>query len=284
MKQFAITYLMVLLLSASIPFITACSQVSEPVQNEGPYKLSEPEKITMQESLLEISGIALRSNNDDTVYAVQDEAGKIYCVALQDKKTVHYRFAKDGDFEDIAVFKQQIFMLRSDGTLFSADRFALTDQHDIEPVVFKQILPKGEYEGLFINEADSVIYVLCKNCKEAPDKETGTVYALKMNGSKALKQAAVVTYPVKQQDKEVWRPSALAKHPLTGDWYVLSSTNHLLCVYSNEWKLKTSYDLPEAVFNQPEGICFYSNGDMYIANEGSDTKKGNILIFRFKRP
>lgn len=283
MKHLFITYLTVFLLCASIPFITACFQTNKTLENKGPYELAQPEKITMPESLLEISGIALQPGSDDTVYAVQDEAGKIYRMALQNKNISHYRFAKDGDFEDVAIFKQQVFLLQSDGTLYSAAFFPTSPNNDIESVRYKDLLPKGEYEGLFINEADSMVYVLCKNCSGVDNKKLGIVYTLKMQGNSALAQMATLIYEVKQKDDHGWHPAALAKHPLTGDWYVLSSANHLLCVYSSDWELKTSYDLPSAVFNQPEGICFHTNGDMYIANEGSDSKKGNILIFRYNK-
>lgn len=283
MRHLIITYHTVLLLCASLPFIAACSQTNKPLENKGPYDLAQPEKITMPESLLEISGIALQPGTDDTVYAVQDEAGKIYCMALQNKNTSHYRFAKDGDFEDIAIFKQQVFLLQSNGTLFAVALFPPAQNNAIESVIYKDLLPKGEYEGLFINEADSMLYVLCKNCTGVDDKNSGIVYKLKMQGNSALAQMATLIYEIKQKVDHGWHPAALAKHPLTGDWYVLSSANHLLCVYSSDWELKTSYDLPSAVFNQPEGICFHTNGDMYIANEGSDSKKGNILIFRYNK-
>ena len=38
-------------------------------------------------------------------------------------------------------------------------------------------------------------------------------------------------------------------------------------------------ELDKRIFNQPEGICFSENGDMFISNEG---KNGKANILRFK--
>lgn len=62
-------------------------------------------------------------------------------------------------------------------------------------------------------------------------------------------------------------PSALAIHPLTGDWYVLSATNRLLAVYS-QGQLMSVYPLPAEVYYKPEGMTFCPNGDLYLSSEG----------------
>ncbi|RZK46858.1 MAG: SdiA-regulated family protein, partial [Pedobacter sp.] len=37
-------------------------------------------------------------------------------------------------------------------------------------------------------------------------------------------------------------------------------------------------------FNQPEGIAFDKDGNLFISNEGSETQTGNILRFDYKKP
>ncbi|RZK63080.1 MAG: SdiA-regulated family protein, partial [Pedobacter sp.] len=36
-------------------------------------------------------------------------------------------------------------------------------------------------------------------------------------------------------------------------------------------------------FNQPEGIAFDRDNNLYISNEGGDLSAGNILMFKLKK-
>ena len=79
--------------------------------------------------------------------------------------------------------------------------------------------------------------------------------------------------------KNGFRPSALAKNPLTKEWYIISAVNKLLVVTDENFKMKDSYALGGNLFNQPEGIAFDKEGNLYISNEGDDITQGNILKF-----
>ena len=83
------------------------------------YDLSKPEKFSMPESLLEISGIAFNKGNPDTVYAIQDEEGRLFKLAWNNKKQVNAKFGKAGDYEDVAILKDKVIVLKSNGTLYS---------------------------------------------------------------------------------------------------------------------------------------------------------------------
>ncbi len=67
--------------------------------------------------------------------------------------------------------------------------------------------------------------------------------------------------------KIVFHPSALAQNPLTREWFVLSSVNKLLVITDENWKVKSVYPLDPSVFNQPEGIAFDQQQNLYISNE-----------------
>ncbi|MEI9955485.1 MAG: SdiA-regulated domain-containing protein [Ferruginibacter sp.] len=66
---------------------------------------------------------------------------------------------------------------------------------------------------------------------------------------------------------------------LTNEWYILSSVNKLLVITDNNWKVQKTYPLDASLFNQPEGIAFDKQGNLYISNEGGDSGKGTILKF-----
>ena len=70
-----------------------------------------------------------------------------------------------------------------------------------------------------------------------------------------------------------------AKNPVTGEWFIVSAVNQLLVVADSNWTILNSYHLSGNDFNQPEGLAFDRDGNMYISNEGDDVTSGNILKF-----
>jgi uncharacterized protein YjiK len=87
---------------------------------------------------------------------------------------------------------------------------------------------------------------------------------------------------LKSERKKVrFHPSALARHPVTKEWYVLSSVNKALLVLDSQWKLKNTYQLDPILFKQPEGLAFDRQGDMYVSNEGHGGN-ANVLVFSYK--
>jgi secreted PhoX family phosphatase len=79
--------------------------------------------------------------------------------------------------------------------------------------------------------------------------------------------------------KRGFRPSGMAKNPVTSEWFLISAVNKLLVVTDHNWKIKETSLLNSNIFNQPEGIAFDDKGNLYISNEGDDLTEGNILRF-----
>ncbi len=48
----------------------------------------------------------------------------------------------------------------------------------------------------------------------------------------------------------------------------------MLVVTDTAWNIKQVYTLDPALFNQPEGITFDIDNNLYISNEGGNTKIG----------
>jgi len=83
------------------------------------YDFLKPDKFTMPSSLLEISGLAFHNMNSDSVYTIQDEDGKLFRQQWDVKKQKNMKFAPKGDYEDLAIFYERVFILKSNGTLYS---------------------------------------------------------------------------------------------------------------------------------------------------------------------
>jgi len=270
-----------------VMIFTACSHKRN-FENPKGYDINNPQKIVMPVSLHEISGIAFYKGDPDTVYAEEDENGKLYFLHPGDKKSSHFKFGKHGDYEDIAISKEFVIMLKSNGTLFTFP-FADLQQEGTERVVeWKDLLPKGEYEGMYADEASGLIYIICKNCPDENDKKIAKGYILQLNNQGQLSQHGNFEVNVKEIDKVLgskkldFRPSALAQNPRTKEWYIIASIGKILVVTDPNWNVTAVYNLNPALYVQPEGIAFDKNNNLYISNEGGDLHSGNILKTAWK--
>jgi uncharacterized protein YjiK len=233
----------------------------------------------MYNDLIEISGISFYKGNPDTVYAVQDEEGRVFRMAWGDRNAIQTKFGKKGDYEDLAIVQEMVYVLESNGTIISFPRADSKPEESAKE--WKDLLPKGEYEGMYGDEAEGKLYVLCKDCDG--DKKSVSVFLIDINDSLSRSSQ----FSIKEKDiedftkklKSDFRPSALAKNPLTGDWFIVSGVNQLLVIADSSWNIKNSYHLSSKTFNQPEGIAFDNDGNLYISNEGDNSENGNILKF-----
>lgn len=276
-------WLYMLLTVTGLVVLAGCS-MGKKEKRFNAYDLGAPEKFFMPESLSEISGIAFYKGNADTVYAIQDEEGKLFRLAWNRKKQYNSKFGKKGDYEDVVIANERVAILKSNGSLFV---FPFTDAVYEEPDSIKEWkldLPKGEYEGMYGDEKSGRLYVICKNCVEDDSHEmvSGFIFQWKDsivpdgNFSIDVNELKPFTGKVKRG----FRPSALAKNPITDEWFLVSAVNKLLVVTNRDWKVKEACTLDGNMFNQPEGIAFDQAGNLYISNEGDDLSQGNILKFK----
>ena len=251
------------------------------------YDINKPEKFVLNSSLKEISGITFIKGKEDVMYAIEDEAGKLFTVTLGSDKLSHSKFSKKGDYEDVTILNSNLVtVLRSDGSLFT---FSVNEigKEKIESVKeYENILPEGEYEGLFADSTNLI--ALCKNCPDDKQKKEVSVYTLQhvhgdsLTITNTFKVDISIIQPKDENGKEKFHPSGIAKNPVTHEWYIISSVNKLLLILDEQWKAKDYYPLDPSLFKQPEGITFNSKGDLYISNEGGEGD-ANILLFRFQK-
>ena len=257
-----------------------------PVVSPPGYQLDSPKKFVMSESLREISGIVMLRGNSDTLYAIGDEEGKLFYFHPGDGKFTYKKFGKKGDYEDVTILDNREFVvLRSDGSLFVFPLSLVEDGNTDNVEKYENILPSGEYEGLFGDDNGRLI-ALCKNCRDDDQRGEVSGYALERDKKGALTIIEHFKVDVSMlkltsiNRKAKFHPSCIARHPLTREWYILSSVNKLLLVLDDHWKVKASYALEPSLFKQPEGLAFDKKGNMYISNEGGDGN-ANVLLFTY---
>jgi len=263
-----------------------------PVVSPPGYKLGSPQKFIMSESLHEISGIVTLRGNGDTLYAIEDEQGKLFYFHPGDGKFAYKKFGKRGDYEDVTIVDNKEFVvLRSDGSLFVFPLSLVQDGNMDKVEKYENILPAGEYEGLFGDDNGGLI-ALCKNCPDDDQRDEVSGYVLergRRNAPGTTNSLAITSHfkvdvsmvkLTSMKRKVKFHPSCLARHPLTREWYIISAVNKILLVLDDHWKVKASYPLDPSLFKQPEGLAFDRKGNMYISNEGGQGN-ANVLLFRY---
>lgn len=241
-----------------------------------PYQLNNPDQTYLLPSELnEISGLTYYKEH--TLLCVQDEEAVVYVFDTKHGKVgQQFGFGGYGDFEGIEYVNGQIYVLESNGTLF---RF---EPGSTQIGQTKTDLPKKtEVEGLGYDPKTKRLLIAVKNGEGSSNK---AVYSFDLLNRAVFKDMSLNDEQLEGAgiDPKTYKPSGIAVHPLTGDWYMLTSAGKRLLITNRQAKIIYSEPLSPKQFRQPEGICFAPNGDLYIASEGKG-KKGYILRFRYRK-
>jgi uncharacterized protein YjiK len=247
------------------------------------------------EELKEISGISFV--NDSQVVAVQDETGVLFFYDLQ-KKTItrQLRFGSTGDYEDVAVAGNTVYIVNSAGTVFEIANFRtkpapareyktpLTEKNNIEGLAwdkkYNRLLLAAKDKGL-VNESEKEIYAFDLRTKRLNPKPVYTIRLKEIEDffrGDELEEASKEFLKALGNSKlnKVFRTSAIARHPTTGDLYVLTSLNNMIAVLSPSGKVKRIIELTGPDYNQPEGLAFTSDARLFVSNE-SNGRRANII-------
>lgn len=289
MKYVYLTSFYLLVMVISFFGAYSCQHPDGKYTSPNGYDFNEPDRFNMPSSLLEISGIAFYNNISDTVYSIQDEEGKLFRQKWDVKAQKHMKFASKGDFEDLAIANDHVFVLKSNGALFSFPFAEALKKTADQVKETKNLIPKAEYESLYADAENNKLYVLCKSCDIDKKTKQVTGYILDYNsGTDSLMLGGSFKLDLNQiklvnpKLKASLSPSAMTWNPKTKEWYILSSANKVLVITDDKWKVKAAHKLNSSTFNQPEGIAFDKDMNLFISNEGDEVTDGNILKFKYK--
>jgi len=253
------------------------------------YNLIKPEqRWNMPSVLKEISGIAFKDNR--TLMCVQDENGTVYFFDLVDGSINHkIVFGKSGDYEDIALVDNTIFVLKSNGQLYRVD---ITDNKEADTdKVTTTLSEKNDTEGLAYDASNKSLLIACKNdpfINHEEDKGRA-IYSYSLTDS-ALNKTPIIFIEKKKFNEAIQKlgfdkkkhypflPSGIAIHPVSGQIVVICSVGKIMLILDQEGNIENMVPLDSKLFVQPEGICFSPEGDLFISSEGK-IGKGYILKF-----
>lgn len=241
------------------------------------YQLNKPASVAkLPKKLDEVSGLTYYK--DGKLLCIQDEAAAVYVFDTRTGKVIEdIDFGGYGDFEGVEYVNGYIYALESNGMLSRFEPRSLRiARSDIG------IPKKTEVEGLgYDPKVKQLLIAVKKGSTGSSDKAIYTYDLTRKTVYKAL-NISDVQLSEAGIDPDSYKPSGIAVHPVTGDWYVITSAGHRLLVIDRPGKIRYSEPLDPALFRQPEGICFAPNGDLYIASEGKG-KKAEILTFTYRK-
>ena len=255
------------------------------------YHYEQPtETIALPLSLLEISGLSYYPPKDQLL-AVNDERGWIFFLnkktgEVEDKRT----FSGNGDFEGVESVGDKIAMVKSKGDVYLYD--PLKDEK--VDAMKTDLNSSNDVEGLAYDVEKGELLLACKGNPNVGDsdkyKKLRNVYRFDLKKEKLEKKPLLsisdddiedfVKETLEAKDfskKEIkkkrkrandFSPSGIAIHPITQNYYLISSIGKLLIVVNQEEDIVELVFLDEKIHRQPEGICFTPNGDLFISNEG----------------
>jgi uncharacterized protein YjiK len=229
------------------------------------YDLNQPdEKYFLHDDLEEISGLSYYRPNQ--LACIQDEEGKLFIYDTEEKKIVErIRFGKSGDYEGLEVVNGQVYVVRSDGTLF---RFKLDGTREVEAEQIKTALSKeNDVEGLGYDPEKNQLLIVCKGSPNIGEERIAgkTIYAYDLTNNTFLDSPAFIInddslaksitnrMPNGAQSKPLdLNPSGIALHPTDGKVYVLASEGKMLVVLNRDGHIASGAHLDPQIFKQPE--------------------------------
>ena len=247
------------------------------------YDFDNPELFKLNNALQEISGLSFYNG---FIYTHNDEEGRFFKINPENGKIVkEVWFGKDADYEGIAVFKEKVIIVKSNGNLSFFD--IETEKLKIRKNKLKQ---ENDVEGLCLRNDDELL-IACKGQMLDDDlkNKAKAIYSYNIEKDKLNKKPYLT---IKDKDLEKYlkeefknldiskkkkkqmknralsfSPSGIAIHPKTKNIYVTSAKGSLLVVFNANKALEEIIFLNEKQLPQPEGICFDNQSNLYISTE-----------------
>jgi len=238
--------------------------------------------IYLPEELNEISGLAylnenyLLTHNDEEgiVYKINFTSGEIVSEFSIGEKEI------EKDFEGIAVVKDSVYLVVSNGTIFKFSIF--NGKNDIEYEKIKTPLSsKNNVEGLCYDENSNALLLACKGDPGKNYKNYKAVYEFDLVHMRFVdkpKYLISLKEIKKQFNIKDFSPSGIEINPINGNMFLISANPEVILELDTEGKILYAKELKDKKHKQPEGITFLMDGVLFLADEANDHKAKLTLI------
>lgn len=247
---------------------------------------SEPSReanYNLPETLKEVSGLAVAG--PDSVFTHNDEHAIVYEFRLRDGALLRtFAFGDptlEGDFEGIAVAQGQVFLVTSDGLIYSAapvenGKRVTYQVHDTG------VGTRCEIEGLSQSPAPGELLLLCKRFRDEREEGVLEIYHWRIGGghAEALPYLSLsLDRWLDKDERAEFRPSGLELDPKCGHLYVISARSHSLVMLDKSGNVVAHRRLKRSRHPQAEGITLMPDGRMVLADEGSPSRAGKLSVY-----
>jgi uncharacterized protein YjiK len=266
------------------PYLPDDGDSDKAIYAKAGYDFSKPdEKMELGKHLHEISGMAYIPGKN-LMLAENDEKGDIFTVDYKNKNdnVNKVKFGGKGDYEDIVYTDTAIYMLVSSGTIVQVE----TKDSSFNTKEFTLDGEKNEFETMYLDAASHSLILLCKQCNHEKD-EIRNAYRFDLRSNTFDPEPMYIINigdirRMLKDEKAEFKPSAAGINPVNGKLYIVASVGKLLAIADKKGKVEQVYRLDPLMYNQPEGLTFAPNGDLYISNEGGEGI-ATILKFVYKK-
>lgn len=243
----------------------------------------KPPQHSLKKSLREISGLTFTP--DGRLLCHGDEAAYVYEIdyhtGAEKKRFSLGRPAIVQDFEGMAVKKDTVFLVTSNGVLFRCREGANGENVSFQS--FRSGLDvRYDVEGLAYDPATDCLLLACKGYAGKDYEKQKAVYAFSLRTYKLLPRPRFLLplqIVASETDKKEFNPSGIERHPITGIFFVIAYNGFSIIELTPKGEVVGQSDLPKSVHKQPEGIAIASDGTMVIANEGGN-KDATLVIYK----
>jgi len=256
------------------------------------YQLHKPNrKMVLPYTLSEVS--ALSYKKPSSLLMIEDETGVVYEYDLKIEELVSQRkFSDNADYEGVELVGDQIFVLESDGDIY---QMLDDDKEELDSEKYEtHMVSENDAEGLGYDAEKNLLLVACKEDGDTEENEVDgrAIYGFDLEEKELIEEELfsitdqdLIDFYKKEKgveyekDRIKFHPSAIALHPIEDRYYILASTGKLLVVTEKDGRIVATYPILYDILNQPEGITFSPDGQMYISSEG-EGDDGFVLRYR----
>lgn len=245
--------------------------------------VSEHTVINLPEALREASGLAMAT--EDSVFTHNDEHAIVHEINISQGRTVRIFALGDptieGDFEGIAYAAGLVYLITSDGIIYSA-----IPGPDRERVAYRAydtgIGPICEIEGLSGAPTSGHLLVLCKRLRRAEDEPRLEVYRWALGSDQAETDPWLsIPLPSILDEDEIaeFRPSAIEWDPRRERLIIVSGKSQLFLQFDRQGHLISKQRLDAERHRQTEGLTILPDCRLLLADEGTDTREARISVY-----
>lgn len=240
--------------------------------------------LNLPTELGEVSGLAVAG--PDSVFTHDDEYAIIYEFRLHDGHILRAFALGDptleGDFEGIATAGDRVFLVTSDGLIYSAP--AGENAKRVSYRVYDSgIGPRCEVEGLSQAPEPGELLLLCKRFRNDSEQARLEIYRWRIGKDRAETEP-FLSLPLAQlfdgDEQAEFRPSGLEWEPRTGRLYIVSARNKSMLILDRAGKLLERKRLDATRHPETEGITIMPDGRLVLADEGSRTREGRLTAYK----